>query len=82
MRVKDAIEYLSRLPSDDHIVIAWWEMEMFFPIDYDHFAPQVSKEEWESVAEVGDDIDWSETHGDIRFAIEEAILEDRKAENE
>lgn len=80
MKVKDAIKYLGQLDPEEHIVIAWWEMDMFFPDDYDHFAPQVSKEEWESVAEVGDDIDWSETHGDIRYAIEEAIRDDRKKE--
>ena len=78
MRVKDAIKYLSQLPPEDHIVIAWWEMDSFFDDDYDWFEPRVSKEEWNGVAEVGDDIDWSETHGAIRYAIEEAIRDDRK----
>lgn len=78
MKVKDAIKYLSQLPPEDHIVIAWWEMDSFFDDDYDWFEPRVSKKEWENVADVGDDIDWSETHGDIRYAIEEAIRDDRK----
>ena len=78
MRVKDAIKYLSQLPPEDHIVIAWWEMYSFFDDDYDWFEPRVSKEEWNDITEVGDDIDWSETHETIRDAIEEAIRDDRK----
>jgi len=39
MQVKDAIKYLSELPEDEEIVIAWWEHDMF---DY-----MCTKEEWE-----------------------------------
>ena len=38
MQVKDAIKYLSELPEDEEIVIAWWEHDMF---DY-----MCTKEEW------------------------------------
>ena len=78
MKVKDAIKYLSYLPPEDHIVIAWWDMDDFFDDDYDWFEPRVSKEEWNGVTEVGDDIDWSDTHDTIRFSMEEAIRDDRK----
>ena len=78
MQVKEAVKYLSKMDQEAHIVIAWWEMDGFFDDDYDWFEPRVSKEEWENVAEIGDDIDWSGTHETIRFAIEEAIRDDRK----
>ena len=83
MQVKEAVKYLSKMDQEEHIVIAWWEMDGFFDDDYDWCEPRVSKEEWENVAEIGDDIDWSGTHETIRSAIEEAIRDDRKeAEDE
>lgn len=78
MKVQHAIKYLSQRDPEEHIVIAWWDMDDFFDDDYDWFEPRVSKKEWNGVTEVGDDIDWSDTHDTIRFFMEEAIRDDRK----
>lgn len=65
MNVKDAIKYLSGLPEDEEIVIAWW--------DYECFQHMCTKEEWEqAVYRVGKWMDWSRAHESIEQMIEES----------
>tara|TARA_Y100001938_G_scaffold150035_1_gene239314 strand:+ start:1644 stop:1895 length:252 start_codon:yes stop_codon:yes gene_type:complete len=82
MKVKDAIEYLRELPEEDHIVIAWWEMDMFYDSHpaRTRFEPTVTKKEWEDVVHIGDDMDWSMTHESLREVMDMEILINRKAD--
>ena len=81
MLVKDAIKYLNYLPPEDHIVIAWWDMDDFFGEDNDWFEPLVSKAEWEDVVHIGDDMDWSMTHESLLSVMELEIRANRKRES-
>lgn len=80
MKVKDAIKYLSYRDPEEHIIIAWWDMDDFFDDDYDWFEPRVSKKEWESVIHIGDDMDWSMTHENLQEVMEMEIKANRKKE--
>jgi len=68
MKIKEAIRYLSELPEDEEIVIAWWRQDSF-----DHFEPPLSEEEWnEYVSRIEKWIDWSRDHEQIAWMLEEA----------
>ena len=84
MRVKDAIKYLSQLPPEDHIVIAWWEMDMFYDPDAEQtrFEPPVTKAEWEDVVHIGDDMDWSMTHESLLSVMDMEIEDNREIEDD
>ena len=65
MQVKTAIKYLSELPEDEEIVIAWWEHNMF---DY-----MCTKEEWEEAMDsIANRMDWSADHETIEYIITES----------
>tara|TARA_Y100000401_G_scaffold91961_1_gene77787 strand:+ start:13857 stop:14126 length:270 start_codon:yes stop_codon:yes gene_type:complete len=83
MRVKDAINYLNQLPPEDQIVIAWWEMDMFYDPDPEQtrFDPPVTKTEWEDVVHIGDDMDWSMTHESLLSVMDMEIEDNRKRES-
>tara|TARA_R100001129_G_scaffold108215_1_gene74172 strand:+ start:251 stop:508 length:258 start_codon:yes stop_codon:yes gene_type:complete len=85
MQVKEAIEYLTKLDPEEHIVIAWWEKDYFFhwlDEDYDLFDPPVTEKEWEDASIEADKIDWSYTHESIYFAMRHWIEEERKEDDE
>tara|TARA_R100000458_G_scaffold10734_1_gene8486 strand:- start:72 stop:332 length:261 start_codon:yes stop_codon:yes gene_type:complete len=81
MQVKDAIKYLQRINPEDEIVIAWWVMEDFFDkqgFDTGWCKMDVTKEEWESVVHIGDNMDWSMTHESLQEVMEMEIESNRK----
>jgi len=80
MKVKDAIKYLNQLDPEDHIVIAWWDMGMFYDPDPEQtrFDPPVTKTEWEDVVHIGDDMDWSMTHESLSSVMDMEIENNRK----
>jgi len=88
MQVKKAIEYLQHINPEDEIVIAWWVKEDFFDrpawIAHQYDKPtgrmEVSKEEWESVVHIGDDMDWSMTHESLQEVMEMEIESNRKGD--
>jgi|VirMetMinimDraft_7_1064189.scaffolds.fasta_scaffold32803_1 hypothetical protein len=68
MKVKDAIRYLSELPEDEEIVIAWWRQDSFYS-----FEPSLTDEEWnERISYIEKWIDWSRDHEAIGCMLEEA----------
>ena len=70
MKVKDAIKYLSELPEDEEIVIAWWEWDP-------SFCDICTEEEWnEAMYSIERWMDWS---GDHEFS--QYLIEDSKREN-
>jgi len=64
MTVKDAIRYLQRdYKPDDEIIVAWWDKNFF---------EDMTEEKWNETVEVVDHrMDWSSTHEDIIFVMEE-----------
>ena len=82
MKVKDAIKYLGQLDPEDHIVIAWWEMDMFYEShpDKTRFEPPVTKKEWEDVVFIGDQMDWSLTHESLLDVMDMEIESNRKTD--
>ena len=66
MKVKDAIKYLSELPEDEEIVIAWWT--------WGHaFSEICTEEEWnEAMDKIDKWMDWSGDHEFIQYLIEES----------
>jgi len=65
MKVKDAIKYLSELPEDEEIVIAWWRQDAFYDI--------CTKEGWEqAMSSIEKWMDWSGDHEMIQYLIEES----------
>jgi hypothetical protein len=80
MQIRKAIEYLSQLDPEDHIVIAWWEMDMFYDSDskQSRFDPPVTKAEWEDVVHIGDDMDWGMTHESLLSVMDMEIENNRK----
>ena len=75
MQVKDAIKYLNELNPEDEIVIAWWEMEGMFSDP-----EQITRDEWNAVVHIGDDMDWSMTHESLQEVMEMEIERLRKKE--
>jgi hypothetical protein len=66
MNVKDAIRYLSELPEDEEIVIAWWRWQ-------DSFSEICTEEEWnEAMGSIEKWMDWSSDHEFIEYLIEES----------
>ena len=85
MQVKKAIEYLSQLNPEDQIVIAWWVKEDFFdrpawvaPYEEPTGRMQATKEEWEDIVHIGDDMDWSPEVQILQENLEEALEDLRK----
>jgi hypothetical protein len=65
MKVKDAIKYLSALPEDEEIIIAWWE--------WDSFSDICTEEEWSKAMDgIERWMDWSGDHETIQYLIEES----------
>ena len=72
MKVKDAIKYLSELPEDEEIVIAWWTQDAF-----DSLEPPLTEEEWnEYISYIEKWIDWSSDHEAIGCMLEESRRND------
>jgi len=68
MKVKDAIRYLSELPEDEEIIIAWWRQDSF-----DSLEPPLTEEEWnECISYIEKWINWSSDHEAITDMLEEA----------
>ena len=66
MNVKDAIKYLSELPEDEEIVIAWWRWQ-------DAFSDICTEEEWnEAMYYIEKWMDWSSDHETIEYMIKES----------
>jgi len=56
MKVKDAIEYLSKKNPDEQIIIAWWDSEAFANLS-------LTPEEWDDLIYFVESwMDWSRTH--------------------
>ncbi len=71
MQVKDAIKYLSELPEDEEIVIAWWEWKH-------SFSDICTEEEWnEAMGKIEKWMDWSGDHEFIQYLIEESKRENK-----
>ena len=83
MKVKDAIKYLSELNPEEQIVIAWWDMFMFYDPDPEQtrFEPHVTRDEWNDVVHIGDDMDWSLTHESLLSVMDMEIEDNRKRES-
>lgn len=65
MQVKTAIKYLSGLPEDEEIVIAWWRHDMF--------SHMCTKEEWEEAMNAIEKwMDWSSDYEIIEQMIKES----------
>ena len=65
MQVRRAIELLQNLDPDSHVIMAWWEHDMF---------SEVPKERWAEFADsVEDRMDWSVTHDALYVTGELAI---------
>jgi hypothetical protein len=65
MKVKDAIRFLSHLPEDEEIVIAWWEWNA-------SFRDICTKEEWnEAIISIEKWMDWSNDYEMIEYLIED-----------
>ena len=64
MEIKQAIELLKRelKAGKKHVVLAYWCA--------DAFGMKEEDDEWPEMADIGDDIDWSNTHGQISYAME------------
>jgi|APGre2960657404_1045060.scaffolds.fasta_scaffold06399_12 hypothetical protein len=64
MSIDDAIRHLQqeRKTGIKHVVMAYWCPEMF---------GMEEGPEWAAAAEIGDDIDWSNTHDQIKSKIDE-----------
>jgi hypothetical protein len=68
MKVKEAIRYLSELPEDEEIVIAWWRQDLFYSLE-----PPLTDEEWdEYMSYIEKWMDWSRDHESIGCMLEEA----------
>lgn len=62
----EAIAKLQSLPDDAVIVLAYWDREDYFP--------KVPIEEWKWVAEyLESKMDWSQTHDQMTFMVEDKI---------
>lgn len=64
MSIDDAIHLLQkeRKAGIKHVVLAYWTPEMF---------GMEEGPEWAEAAEIGDDIDWSHTHDQIKSEIDQ-----------
>ena len=61
MKIKEAIEQLSKKNPEDEIILAYWEQDRF---------PEVSDEDWPYACDIGNNkMDWSRTHEDIQELI-------------
>jgi hypothetical protein len=68
MEVKDAIRYLSELPEDEEIIIAWWRRDLFNSLE-----PPLTEEEWnEYISYIEKWINWSSDHEAITDMLKEA----------
>ena len=73
MKVADIIRHLEKYDPNDSVVIAWWDREAFDP----DLVSELSLDEWGSICESLDDIDWSRTHdqldADLRTFLREEV---------
>lgn len=66
MQVKEAIKYLSELPEDEELVMAWWRWQ-------DSFSEVCTEEEWnEAMDSIEGKMDWSSDYEIIEYLIEES----------
>jgi hypothetical protein len=66
MQVKEAIKYLSELPEDEELVMAWWRWQ-------DGFSEVCTEEEWnEAMDSIEGKMDWSSDYEIIEYLIEES----------
>ena len=66
MTPSQAIKYLSKIPEDEEIVIAWWRWQ-------DSFTDICTEEEWnEAMYSIEKWMDWSSDHEMIQYLIEES----------
>ena len=66
MQVKEAIKYLSELPEDEELVMAWWRWQ-------DSFSEVCTEEEWnEAMNSIEGKMDWSSDYEIIEYLIEES----------
>ena len=84
MKVKDAIKYLGELNPEEHIVIAWWDMFMFYDPhpEQTRFEPPVTRDEWNDVVHIGDDMDWCWTHEALSSVMDRELRDLRKSRKE
>ena len=71
MKVKTAIKYLSELPEDEEVVIAWWTWDP-------SYSDICTEEEWnEAMYSIEKWMDWSSDHESIQFLIEVSKRENK-----
>ena len=71
MKVKTAIKYLSELPEDEEVVIAWWTWDP-------SFSDICTEEEWNEAMYSSEKwMDWSSDHESIQFLIEVSKRENK-----
>jgi hypothetical protein len=69
MLVRQAIKQLTNgYDLDDSIVVAWWDREAF---DIE----SIDKKQWENIANVLDDTDWSYMHDELDRLLQRCLAE-------
>jgi hypothetical protein len=73
VKVKDAIRYLSSMPDDEEIIIAWWEYGDGVSWD------EITKEQWDAYCSyVERKHDWSYEHEAIADHFDMCIREEQE----
>ena len=70
MLVREAIKHLTNgYDLDDSIVVAWWDRESFYNNEL------IDKKQWENIANVLDDTDWSYMHDELDRLLQRYLAE-------